>query len=109
MARSYEHVLSQIRKLQNEADKIAKRRDKAIATVKKLVRGHGLTASDIGLAATTRVVKRAASKAKRIAPKYRGPGGETWTGRGLMPRWLRDALKKGKKREDFLIKKVTGK
>jgi DNA-binding protein H-NS len=27
-----------------------------------------------------------------------------WSGRGLTPRWLRDAIKKGKKREDFLIK-----
>jgi DNA-binding protein H-NS len=46
-----------------------------------------------------------ASKAqrKKIAPKYRGPDGDTWTGRGIMPRWLNSAMKEGKKREDFLI------
>jgi DNA-binding protein H-NS len=46
-----------------------------------------------------------ASKArhKKIAPKYRGPGGHTWTGRGMKPRWLTSALKEGKKIEDFLI------
>jgi DNA-binding protein H-NS len=40
---------------------------------------------------------------KKIAPKYRGPNGETWSGRGLKPRWLADALKEGRKVEDFLI------
>jgi DNA-binding protein H-NS len=40
---------------------------------------------------------------KKIAPKYRGPDGETWCGRGIMPRWLTSQVKEGKKREDFLI------
>jgi DNA-binding protein H-NS len=36
---------------------------------------------------------------------YRSPSGETWAGRGARPRWMVDALKKGKKMEGFLIKK----
>jgi DNA-binding protein H-NS len=40
---------------------------------------------------------------KKIAPKYLGPDGGTWTGRGMTPRWLTSALKEGKKLEDFLI------
>ena len=43
------------------------------------------------------------AKGKRIAPKYRGPHGETWTGRGHKPRWLAAEVEKGKKLEDFLI------
>ena|SRR5262245_33630117 len=42
-----------------------------------------------------------------VAPKYRGPGGETWAGRGAMPRWMAAAIKEGKTREDFLIDKST--
>ncbi len=42
---------------------------------------------------------------KKVAPKYRGPNGEMWSGRGLKPRWLVEALKGGKKAEDFLIAK----
>jgi DNA-binding protein H-NS len=42
-------------------------------------------------------------KGKKAAPKYRGPDGETWAGRGLAPRWLTALEKKGKKRESFLI------
>jgi DNA-binding protein H-NS len=47
----------------------------------------------------------AASKAKgkKVAPKYRGPDGNTWCGRGARPRWLVAAMQEGKKPEDFLI------
>jgi DNA-binding protein H-NS len=53
--------------------------------------------------------KRRIQKASRLAgiklpPKYRGPDGQTWTGRGLKPRWLTEALDSGKQVEDFLIK-----
>jgi DNA-binding protein H-NS len=41
----------------------------------------------------------------KVPPKYRGPGGVTWAGRGAMPVWMREAIKGGKKAEDFLIAK----
>ena len=43
-------------------------------------------------------------KGKKVPPKYRSPSGETWAGRGAKPRWMVEALKKGKKIESFLIK-----
>jgi DNA-binding protein H-NS len=43
---------------------------------------------------------------KKIVPKYRGSDGETWTGRGMKPRWLTSAIKEGKQLEDFLIASV---
>jgi DNA-binding protein H-NS len=52
---------------------------------------------------------RGSMKGRKVKPKYRGPGGETWAGRGATPRWLVAAIKDGKKREDFLIEKATGK
>jgi DNA-binding protein H-NS len=40
-----------------------------------------------------------------VAVKYRDGAGNTWTGRGRMPRWMTAATKGGKaKKEDFLIK-----
>jgi DNA-binding protein H-NS len=42
-------------------------------------------------------------KGRKVPPKYRGPKGETWAGRGARPRWLVAALKEGKKLENFLI------
>ena len=46
-----------------------------------------------------------ALKGKKVAPKYRGPDGETWAGRGATPRWLKAAIKDGKKLDSFLIDK----
>ncbi len=46
-------------------------------------------------------------RGKKVAPKYRGPDGETWAGRGATPRWLKAAIKGGKKLESFLIDKST--
>lgn len=49
-------------------------------------------------------VRRPRSDAGRVvAAKYRSPEGETWTGRGRMPRWLTDALHRGKTKEDFAV------
>lgn len=45
-----------------------------------------------------------ALKGVKIKPKYRGPNGETWAGRGAKPRWMTAAMKKGRKLESFLIK-----
>lgn len=40
----------------------------------------------------------------KVAVKYRDNAGNTWTGRGRMPRWMVAATKDGKaKKEDFLI------
>ena len=48
--------------------------------------------------------KKAAPAKKGSAPvKYRGPGGETWAGRGRPPRWLSALEAEGKKRADFAV------
>jgi DNA-binding protein H-NS len=50
-----------------------------------------------------------ALKGMKVPPKYRGPSGETWAGRGARPRWLVAAIKGGKKLDDFLIDKSARK
>jgi DNA-binding protein H-NS len=59
----------------------------------------------------TRVVKGGGSalKGMKVPPKYSGPSGETWAGRGARPRWLVAAIKGGKKLDHFLIDKSAGK
>ena len=44
------------------------------------------------------------AKGVSVPAKYRGPNGETWSGRGLTPRWLVALEKGGKKRDSYLIK-----
>jgi DNA-binding protein H-NS len=61
----------------------------------------------IAVVGGARVVRGGASalKGRKVPPKYRSPSGETWAGRGAKPRWLVDAIKSGKKLDDFLIDK----
>ena len=44
--------------------------------------------------------KRAGAK---VPAKYRGPDGETWTGRGKQPRWLAALVATGRTPAEFLI------
>ena len=57
-----------------------------------------------------RVVRGGGSalRGRKVPPKYRSRSGETWAGRGQRPKWMVEALKKGKKAEDFLIKRRRG-
>src|SRR5215471_8062789 len=65
----------------------------------------------IGVVGGGRVVRGGGSalKGRKVPPKYRGPSGETWAGRGARPRWLVDAIKGGRKLDDFLIDKSARK
>jgi len=53
--------------------------------------------------------RASALRGRKVPPKYRGPSGETWAGRGAKPRWIMEQLKKGKKLDDFLIDKSARK
>ena len=50
---------------------------------------------------------RAGRKLGKVPPKYRNPlnKDDTWTGRGKHPRWLAAQISKGRKPEEFLIKR----
>ena len=77
-----------------EIEERLKRMDRAIALVagRRVVRGGGSTL-----------------KGRKVPPKYRGPSGETWAGRGARPRWLVAAIRGGKRLDDFLIDKSARK
>jgi DNA-binding protein H-NS len=49
---------------------------------------------------------RRSTKGGKVPPKYRGPQGETWAGRGARPRWLVALLKQGHKLDEFSIDKA---
>ncbi len=119
MAKSYEQVLKQIQALQGEAEKLRRKEiDGVVARIREAIEHYGLTAADLGLAAKRgrkpavapaakpgRPRKAGAKKGKgSVPPKYRDDEGHTWTGRGLKPVWLREALAAGKTLKDFEIK-----
>ncbi|MBI5718830.1 MAG: H-NS histone family protein [Burkholderiales bacterium] len=117
MAKTYADIEKQIKELQAKAE--ALRKDEVatvIARIKEAILKYELTASDLGLGVRaplkTKVVapppaKRPAAKAKRgtgkVAVKFRDKNGNTWTGRGNQPVWLREAIRGGAKIESFRI------
>ncbi|REE07239.1 DNA-binding protein H-NS [Paraburkholderia sp. BL27I4N3] len=72
----------QLEKLIAEAHK--KEAGAALERVREAVAEFGFTPEDV-------FGKRSGKARRAAAPKYRNPGtGETWSGRGRAPRWLKD-------------------
>lgn len=119
MAKSYAQIQKQIAKLQKEAEALkAKEVSGVVARIKEAIAHYGLTAADLGLAASasrTTGPQRAASKARansESAPsrparavKYADATGQTWSGVGKRPTWFKNALAAGTPLEDLLAKK----
>jgi DNA-binding protein H-NS len=75
-------------------------RAEAISKVKALMSEYGLSLSDLGTKGAPK--SSGAGKGGMVAVKYRNAAtGDTWSGRGLQPKWLKAALAAGRKIEDF--------
>ena len=54
--------------------------------------------------------KKKSLAGRKVAAKYRDPKSKmTWAGRGAQPVWMREAIKAGKKPDDFLISRPAKK
>lgn len=101
MAASLQELMAQRAALDQQIEETkSKDRSSAIAKVRALMQEYGLTVADLSGRAKG-VPKASGSK---VAPKYRNKAtGETWTGRGLKPKWLQAAINGGAKLQDFAI------
>jgi DNA-binding protein H-NS len=60
--------------------------------------------SDLGLSLNDVIPTRRSRKSKTsVSVKYRSPDGETWSGRGHAPLWLRQLELQGHKREEYAV------
>ena len=119
MAKSLKQVLSQIEKLQKEAEALrAKEISGVVARIREAIDHYGLTPEELFGAPLQRprAGRKAAAKPARAAtttkrkaprgagtPKYHDGAGRTWTGVGKRPTWFKEALAAGKTAEDLLI------
>jgi DNA-binding protein H-NS len=107
---------AQIEKLQKQASDLrAKDFQRTVREIREKMQAFGITLRDLQPAKGSKapVVKDAPKKrtttaAKKasgstVAPKYRGPDGQTWSGRGLTPRWMTSLIEQGHSKEEFLI------
>jgi DNA-binding protein H-NS len=112
------NIQTQIEKLQKQAGEIKNREfDKTVQDILAKMQAYGITFKNLqsgktrsvkakGKAATKSAGSKGKQKAKGttvLAAKYRGPNGEAWSGRGLMPRWLTALVAQGKKKEEFAV------
>jgi len=82
-------------------------RREVLRQVKETVALYGFTAGELGLGPGSeppRAPPRGRSKAKA---KYANPANpaQTWSGRGVHPKWLAEQLARGARKDDFLIAK----
>ena len=81
-----------------------KTRSDAIAQVRALMDEHRLTISDLSTRATVKTRASKGGKGAKVAAKFRDAAtGDTWSGRGLQPKWLKAALATGRKLTDFAV------
>jgi DNA-binding protein H-NS len=92
---TYAELKKQIAELEKQAETVRKAEQTAlIADIKQKIAAFGLTAVDLGFAATSGGAKRKAPKAAGVslaAGQYRNPAtGETYAyrGRGRKPAWI---------------------
>ena len=97
-----QELLSQKEALDREIE-LTKKRDRAdaIAKVRALMAEYGLTLSDL----STRAAPTGKQSPRgKVAAKYRDKAsGDTWSGRGLQPKWLKAALVAGRRIDEFKI------
>lgn len=95
---NYQELKQQAAELLRQAEELrSTERSEVLQQVRELIADWDFTAADLGL--------KGASVQKRIKPsiKYQHPNGGTWTGRGMMPNWLRSELANGATKEQFLV------
>lgn len=96
-----DELIAQRDALQRQIDVLeADRRATLIARAHAALKALGVSAVDL-------VPSRVGRKARSHAPapvRYRDGNGNTWTGRGKQPVWLRTALAQGRSLGDFLVK-----
>ena len=97
---NYSELQREIARLMQQAESARKAEVSAvIAEIKAKMAEYGITAADLGSAG-----RSSRAKGTTVAAKYKNVAtGETWTGRGKMPRWLQAEVAAGRRKEDFLI------
>ncbi len=99
---SLKELLAQKDALDKEIENTKKQaRAEAIAKVRALMLEYGLTAADLSAKSAPKGSARSGGK---VAVKYRNSAtGDTWSGRGLRPNWLKAALAAGRKIDEFAV------
>ena len=99
---TYAEIQAQIINLQQQAETLRRNELQAVIDdIKAKIAQYGLSARDLGLDGTARRSRKPRVRGESGAARFIGPAGQTWSGFGRQPQWLRDALAAGKQKSDF--------
>jgi len=93
----------QIRELEAKAEALKHKEKPGVKQLKAVLVKYRLTPSDVEFAMSGHGPGSGSKLAgHKLKPKYRNPANktETWSGRGLQPRWLVAAMKETRKKLD---------
>ncbi len=78
------------------------RREEIIRQIRELATQAGI---EVEIRTRPKTETKPSRRGVKLPPKYRHPTDRalTWTGRGQMPRWLRELVAQGHDREEFRI------
>lgn len=100
----YEKLLAEIATLQAKADEIrAGKRAEAIQTVNRLVAQFEIKSREVRFRMAQPTKAAVSDGRSTVAPRYADGQGNTWSGRGKQPRWLRDGLAGGRTIESYAL------
>lgn len=90
------------------SERLVAEKTEAVEKVRSLMKDFGLTLADVASAGGKRQASaerkpRGPQAGVKVAPKYRDENGNTWSGRGLKPKWLQAAIDGGKTLADFAV------
>jgi DNA-binding protein H-NS len=111
MAQTYQQIQKQIEQLQRQAEDLRSSEVKGVVDrIKVAIAHYGLTAAQLGLGTSKTVAqpKRIGKSAGKSTASFSDGNGNTWSGRGPRPLWLRDALGAGRSIEEFRVGSRTG-
>ena len=98
----FNQQMEELEKLRQEvATKQAALRADGLAQVQRLINSLNLRSDELTFPGEDEVSRRGTRG--KVAPKYKGPNGELWTGRGRTPHWFSDLINAGHSKEEFLI------
>ena len=94
-----QELLDRKAELEREIDLTRKQaKTDAIQKVRTLMSEYGLSMSDLTVKSPTKL------PGAKVAAKYRNAAtGETWSGRGLQPKWLKAAIAAGRSIDEFSV------
>ena len=99
--KSKEELLALIAEAQTQLETLRRsQRKEVIAQIKELAVSIGVTVD---------IHETSKATSAKIPAKFSNPDNpsQTWTGRGMAPKWLKDLVEKGHNKDEFLIGKNT--